>query len=178
MSEFLFPDNTVLCNFAAVERLDLLRMVLDGRGRWTQAVAREARNSAKWLPALNELRQQGWLGEAIRVTEQADRDAILRIRTAVFGGRADRIFQHLGEAETCHVIVNWDRFASSWWISDDKHSLSYAAEQGIFTAETIDMVRLAVKGDLITAQEGFELMQQMKERNRNPRMPRSVAELE
>jgi len=39
VSTFLFPDNTVLCNFAAVDRLDLLQAVLNGRGRWTPTVA-------------------------------------------------------------------------------------------------------------------------------------------
>ena len=28
-----FPDNTVLCNFASVDRIDLLRSVLGERGR-------------------------------------------------------------------------------------------------------------------------------------------------
>ena len=28
MTEYLFPDNTVLCNFAAVDRLDLIKSVL------------------------------------------------------------------------------------------------------------------------------------------------------
>jgi hypothetical protein len=31
--------NTLLCNFAAVNQLDLLETVLLGRGRWTEAVA-------------------------------------------------------------------------------------------------------------------------------------------
>ena len=47
MTEFLFPDNTVLCNFAAVNRLDLLNSVLNGRGRWTEAVAYETRRSTE-----------------------------------------------------------------------------------------------------------------------------------
>ncbi|KUJ68711.1 hypothetical protein ACZ90_17710 [Streptomyces albus subsp. albus] len=176
MSEFLFPDNTVLCNFAAVERLDLLREVLDGRGRWTQAVAREARKSEQWHPALQDLRQ-GWLGEAIRVTDQVDRDNILHIRTAVFGGSSRRVLQHLGEAETCYVIKNWGKFAGSWWISDDRESLNYARREGIATAETRDVVRLAVRAGLTTAQGGFDLIQQMRDKGRHPRMPRSVAEL-
>ncbi|GAA2490405.1 hypothetical protein GCM10010406_28160 [Streptomyces thermolineatus] len=46
MRTWWFPDNTVLCNFAAVDRLPLLEKVLDGRGRWTQAVAHEARRVA------------------------------------------------------------------------------------------------------------------------------------
>ncbi|MFF4427072.1 hypothetical protein ACFY04_41105 [Streptomyces sp. NPDC001549] len=178
MSDFLFPDNTVLCNFAAVERLGLLREVLDGRGRWTEAVAREARKSARWHSALQDLSLHGWLGEPIRVTDQSDRANILRIRTAVFGGSADRVLEHLGEAETCHVISNWAKFDGSCWISDDRESLYYAREEGIPTAETLDVVRLAAKAGLITAQNGFDLMQQMRDEDRHPRMPRSVADLE
>lgn len=178
MTEYFFPDNTVLCNFAAVERLDLLRAVLDGRAKWTQAVEREASNSARWLPALYDLHHQGWLGEAIRVTDPEDSRKILAIRRAVFGGEVSEPLKHLGEAETCYVIKNWSQFAGSWWISDDRESLRYARRQGIATAETLDMVRLAVKGDLITAEDGFELMQQMWAQRRRPRRPRSVAELE
>ena len=55
MAEHLFPDNTVLCNFAAVDRLDLLKSVLGGRGRWTEAVAYEASRSAAKLPPLLRL---------------------------------------------------------------------------------------------------------------------------
>lgn len=38
----VFPDNTVLCNFAAVDQLSLLRNWLLDRGRWSEAVAAEA----------------------------------------------------------------------------------------------------------------------------------------
>ena len=55
MTEYLFPDNTVLCNFAAVNRLDLIKSVLNGRGRWTEAVEYEASRSASRLPALRGL---------------------------------------------------------------------------------------------------------------------------
>ncbi|WP_075978138.1 hypothetical protein [Actinokineospora bangkokensis] len=51
MNTFLFSDNTVLCNFAAVDRLDLLESALNQRGRWTEAVAYEASRSASSLPA-------------------------------------------------------------------------------------------------------------------------------
>ena len=50
MTAFWFPDNTVLRNFAAVKRLDLLESVLAGRGRWTAAVAYEATASTRFLP--------------------------------------------------------------------------------------------------------------------------------
>src|SRR2546426_99138 len=120
MTEFLFPDNTVLCNFAAVDRLDLLRSVLDGRGRWTEAVAYEAARSAGVLPSLHTLDADGWLGEAIEITEESDIQQINRIRRAVFGGTDDHPLKHLGEAQTCFVILEWPEFAGSWWISDDQ----------------------------------------------------------
>ncbi|MFD3756760.1 hypothetical protein [Streptomyces sp. NPDC058622] len=179
MSEypFLFPDNTVLCNFAAVERLDLLSKVLDGRGRWTEAVAREARRSARLLPALQDLSWQGWLGDPIPIGNREDTDRILSIRTAVFGGAANRPSQHLGEAQTCHIIKNWAEFAESCWISDDRESLDYARREDIHTAETRDVVKWAVKAGLITAQDGFGLMQRMRDEGRHPRMPQSAAAL-
>ena len=89
MTEFLFPDNTVLCNFAAVDRLDLLKAVLGGRGRWTEAVAYEAGSSARVLPALRGLGGSGWLDEPIEIVEDCDVLAIERIRRAVFGGTED-----------------------------------------------------------------------------------------
>lgn len=72
MNQFLFPDNTVLCNFAAVDQLDLLKAVLDGRGRWTEAVAYEATRSAAVLPALRALAESGWLDEPIEISDETD----------------------------------------------------------------------------------------------------------
>ena len=97
---YLFPDNTVFCNFAAVSRLDLLQTVLNGRGRWTSAVAAEAAASAGFLPELHGLEQAGWMSEPIEITAGPDILAISRIRRIVFGGSDDKPRQHLGEAET------------------------------------------------------------------------------
>ena len=67
MTEAFFPDNTVLCNFAAVDRVHLLRSVLGERGRWTEAVAYEASRSAAHLRALAGLAVDGWLSEPVEV---------------------------------------------------------------------------------------------------------------
>ena len=90
MSAALFPDNTVLCNFAAVDRLDLLRDSLRGRGRWTEAVAAEAAASAAFLPALHTLIAQRWLADPIEVTDPADIRMVERLRVNVFGGGVQR----------------------------------------------------------------------------------------
>ena len=177
MTEFLFPDNTVLCNFAAVHRLDLLRSILNGRGRWTEAIAYEATRSANVLPALNSLTTDVPLGEPIEINDESDIQQVERIRRVVFGGRDARPLKHLGEAQTCFIIINWDEFAGSWWISDDKEALRYARFQKITTRETIDLVRIAVSNGDIEAHEGVELMRQMDERGRKLKLPTSDADL-
>ena len=177
MAEHLFPDNTVLCNFAAIDRLDLLKSVLGGRGRWTEAVAYEASRSAAKLPPLLRLGSEGWLDEPIEITDPADVRKIARIRRAVFGGTDDQPLKHLGEAQTCYVIKNWASFAGSWWISDDGDAIRYAKFQNIITRETIDIFSIAVADGDIGAAEAFGLMKQMAARDRHLRLPKSAEDL-
>jgi hypothetical protein len=177
MIEFLFPDNTVLCNFAAVDRLDLLKAVLDGRGRWTEAVAYEATRSAGVLPALRTLAESGWLDEPIEISDESDVRQVELIRRAVFGGTEGTPLRHLGEAQTCHVILRWAAFAGSWWISDDREALRYARFQGITTRETIDLVNIAVVNGDIAACDAYELMLAMANSGRFLTLPSSAEDL-
>jgi hypothetical protein len=176
MTDAFFPDNTVLCNFAAVDRLDLLRSVLGERGRWTEAVAYEASQSAAYLRALVSLAVDGWLGEPVEVTSDADVLAIERIRRAVFGGTDDRPRQHLGEAQTCYVIKHWAEFSGSWWITDDREALRYAKFQGITTRETIDLMSMAVVNGDVGAKDAFALMNLMADRDRGLRLPKTASD--
>lgn len=177
MSTFLFPDNTVLCNFAAVERLDLLAAVLNGRGRWTAAVAYEASRSARFHPGLAAIPLEGWLDEPIEITADRDVRRVNRIRRAVFGGTDDRPLQHLGEAETTFVIREWAQFAGSWWISDDRDAVAYARHQRILTYETVDLMSMAVANGDVTANDGLALLTRMRAEGRALRVPRSATEL-
>lgn len=177
MSTFLFPDNTVLCNFAAVNRLDLLRVVLNGRGRWTAAVAYEATQSARFLPSLSGLDAEGWLDEPIEITADADVRKVNQVRRAVFGGTDVEPLKHLGEAETCFVIKEWKAFDGSWWISDDREALRYARFQGITTYETIDLMSMAVADGDITERAAFDIMIGMGDEGRSLRTPQSAADL-
>jgi hypothetical protein len=178
MTEYLFPDNTVLCNFAAVKRLDLIESVFRGRGRWTEAVANEANNSAQWLPALRDLPSAGWLDEPIRITKPQDIQNVARIRRVVFDGTDDEPLKHLGEAQTCYVIKNWPEFAGAWWISDDREALEYARGKGITTRETVDLMNMIVADGEISAVDAFALIQQMADVDRHLRLPKSAAELQ
>jgi len=177
MTEFFFPDNTVLCNFAVVDRLDLLKLIVGGRGRWMEAVAYEASRSAAFHPSLASLSADGWLDEPIEVSRESDVSAIERIRRAVFGGTDARPLQHLGEAQTCYVIKNWPEFAGSWWITDDREALRYARFQGITTRETMDLMAIATVNGDITAPDGYALLRLMAGRDRHLRLPETAGHL-
>ncbi|WP_197038952.1 hypothetical protein [Herbidospora cretacea] len=116
-----------------MKRLDLLREILRGRGRWTEAIEYEAHRSATFYPDLHTLISDGWLGEAIEVSDPHAVFQINRIRTAAFGGSHDQPTKHLGEAQTCYVIKFFPEFRDSYWITDDRDAAEYARAQGITT---------------------------------------------
>jgi len=178
VTTYLFPDNTVLCNFTSVDRLDLLQTVLNGRGRWTSAVAYEASRSAQFMPALNSIAVDGWLGEPIDITSDADIRRVNQVRRAVFGGTDEEPLKHLGEAETCFLIKERAEFAESWWLSDDQEAVRYARFQHITTYETFDLMTIAVVNGDIAAQQAYDLMLAMADKGRSLRLPSSPRELE
>lgn len=156
-----FPDNTVLCNFATVDRLPLLEKVLDGRGRWTQAVAYEAEQSSAYHPNLRSIADTGWLGEPIELASAAEVAEVDRVRRAVFGGLPSEPTRHLGEAETCVLITVREEFRDSVWITDDRSAGVFARRRGITTKETFDLMNEAVVDALITPDEGHGLLAAM-----------------
>lgn len=178
MTTYLFPDNTILCNFACVDSLGLLRTVLNGRGRWTSAVSYEASRSAQFLPALSSVPVDGWLGEPIEITSDTDIQRVNQVRRAVFGGTDEEPLKHLGEAETCFLIKARAEFAESWWLSDDQEAVRYARFQHITTRETIDLMTIAVINGDIAAPQAYGLMLTMADEDRGLRLPRSPRELE
>lgn len=155
MAEAVFPDNTVLCNFAAVRRLDLLEGWLRGRGRWTEAVAEEARRSSRFWPGLERVAADGWMGEPIEIEEPDHIERIEHIRRDVFGGRASDPMAHLGEAQTCFLIADVVEWHGSWWVSDDREALEFARRQGLVTRDTFDIVSAIVADGDLSAQAGL-----------------------
>ena len=153
---FVFPDNTVLCNFACIDGTSLLVDHLRGRGRWTEAVAREAQQSVQYLPDLGTLLGPGSpLGEPIRIEGVEDSDHVEKIRRNVFGGTQDKLLQHLGEAQTCFLLTTDPAWAGATWITDDREAGRYARYQGIVTWGTVDLVRALVADGDLTAEQAF-----------------------
>lgn len=114
VNQFIFPDNMVLCNFAAIDQLRLLPDWLRGRGRWTEAVSSEAQRSATRLPSLHLIEKEGWLGEPIKITEPSAIEAVERKRRIVFGGLPTELRKHLGEAQTCYLMSEVAEFSGAW----------------------------------------------------------------
>ncbi|MEU6244576.1 hypothetical protein [Streptomyces sp. NPDC047024] len=154
----LSPDNTVLCNFGTVGRLDLVRKVLDGHGRWTEAVAEEARRSAAYVRGLTQLRAEGWLGEPIELCTEAEIALADRLRRAVFGGTRSEPMRHLGEAETLTLIQTREEFAGAVWITDDRDAGEYARGRGISVKNTVTLMREAAVAGQIHYTEGHRLL--------------------
>ncbi|MDN5765000.1 MAG: hypothetical protein L0H96_01850 [Humibacillus sp.] len=177
MATWVFPDNTVLCNFAAVGRIDLLRTFLGERGRWAEAVAAEARKSAGYLPALAELVGGEVMGEPIEVLDPSHIRRVEVIRRDIFGGRANQPLKHLGEAQTCFLIHEVDQWHESTWISDDRDSLNFARFQNIPSLETIDIMSHLVADYEVTAADGMSIMHAMEEADRALRLPDTISDI-
>ena len=178
MTAALFLDNTVLCNFACIERIDLLEGLLRGRGRWTEAVAYEAERSSAKLPDLRRLLSRDWLGEPIEITDPLDVERVERIRRSVFGGSADKPLQHLGEVQSLYVILTVPAFSDARWVSDDATAVEYARERGVPTWETGQLMQDGVAMADISAARAFELLCAMADHGQGLTLPRDVTELE
>jgi hypothetical protein len=174
VSHYWFPDNTVLCNFASVHSLNLLEAFLDGRGRWVEAVAYEAHESAH---VYRDLHQLGWLGPPIEITDPRAIRTIEAIRRAAFAGDAAKATQHLGEAQTCWLICEDPEYSDATWITDDRQAFDYAKRRGIRTLDTYDLVSEAVSRTDVTRAAGFALLQDMSATGRHVRLPGNQWEL-
>lgn len=134
MANLVFPDTTVLCNFAAVDRIDLLTDWLRDRGRWCEAVWAETRKSAGHWPRLNPLLKVGGpLGAPIEINDPSVIHRVDRVRVSVFGGAPDDPLKHLGEAQTCVLLAEHGEFYGSWWITEDNDAYEYAVRRRITT---------------------------------------------
>jgi hypothetical protein len=170
VSTYWFPDNTVLCNFAAVDRLSLLQTILAGRGRWVEAIAHEAKRSSRYYPSLSQLRRDGWLGKPIEPDGDYEIGEIENLRRYVFGGLPSEPLRHLGEAQTCYLIKHRAEFEDSCWITDDRDALRYARLQGITSLDTCDLIDEGIVARHVTPDEGYGLLRKMREAGRHVRL--------
>jgi hypothetical protein len=103
VASLMFPDNTVLINFAIINRMDLLERLANGNGQWCATVSGECAESARYpgLAALSAAEKI--FGEALYPNPAEHQDVqVLRNQLASPG---DPPSKHLGEAETVAIIT-------------------------------------------------------------------------
>ncbi|TCU83210.1 hypothetical protein EDF51_108167 [Curtobacterium sp. PhB25] len=173
-----FPDNSLICNFAAVDELDLLRASLHGAGRVVEAVAFEIERSTAHVPNLARLDLHDWFGPAIEFRDVVDQLQIEAVRTGRFGGSDEKPLEHLGESQTLHLLRTRAEFAGSVWISEDGGSLRVAGRMGIVTRDTRAVLEELVAFGEVTAQRAYTIAVAIEQADRPIlRMPTSSRDL-
>ena len=135
----MFPDNTVLINFAIINRMDLLERLANGNGRWCATVATECAESAK-RPGLTALNESGGIFGDPLFPDGAEHQDIRVLRDQL-ASPGDRPTQHLGEAETIAIIIR--RQLSCFFVSDDRGAARLAAQNGIQVVGTWHLLKVA-----------------------------------
>lgn len=146
MTVLLFPDNTVLVNFALIGRIDLLERIANRNGCWCATVASECARSAR-VPGLEGLRGvPAFLGESLRPESRAEYLDVMLLRTEL-ARPGDLPHHHLGEAETLAIMIR--RALSAVFVTDDGAARRLAAKHKVVTYSTWDLLRLAARTSLV-----------------------------
>lgn len=172
MTTLLFPDNTVLVNFALVQRIDLFEALAAGRGAWTVTIAEECAKSAR-RPELEALERIPEILGAPWVPTRAERvdTFAVRIKLAAPGDPQTR---HLGEAEAIAMLGARD--APAVFVTDDGAASTLAETFGLRCLTTSDLFKLAVRARLIDADTCWDLLRNLFGEQRGlPGAPRTRA---
>jgi predicted nucleic acid-binding protein len=159
-----FPDNTVLVNFATINRMDLLARLVNGNGQWCATVARECAQSARLadLGALDGA--ESIFGEPIFPDQVELLDTrVLRNQLASPGDSPTR---HLGEAETIAIITRRQLQKSCIFVTDDVGARRLAAQNGVSVVGTWRLLKLAYRKGWVDADTLWGYAQTLKARDR------------
>jgi len=166
----MFPDNTVLVNFAIINRMDLLSRLVRQNGRWCATVARECERSAN-VPGLAALDDAGEIFGDPLFPEPAELQDTIIIRNEL-AGPGDGPYQHLGEAETLAIVTR--RRLTCFFATDDAEAARLAAKNKIQTADTWRLLSLAYRQGWLDADTFWGYVQTIRGQGR--RGPRGVSD--
>ncbi len=132
MAVLLFPDNTVLVNFAIISRMDLLERLANGNGAWCATVAQECTASAA-EPGLEALGQAEAIFGSPWFPQGAEHLDTKMLRQEL-ASPGDSHTKHLGEAETLAIMLR--RRVNGFFVTDDREAQRLAAKHGVKVAST------------------------------------------
>lgn len=146
MPDFFFPDNTVLVNFAHIQRMDLLKKLLNGKGKWCATVAQECDRSSNVSGLATMKYAQSIFGEPLYPENQVEYLHVVLLRGQITQPY-DPPEKSLGEAETLAIMSR--RFMAGYFITDDKEAARLARQNNITVVSTWDLLKLAVNAKLV-----------------------------
>jgi len=145
-SAAVIPDNTVLINFAHINRMDVLKRLIRDRGIWCASVAQECSNSAKQagLEALEGAVEI--FGDPLYPDTEAEHldVRLMRLELAQPG---DSRYAHLGEAETIAIVTR--RQIDAIFITDDRGAARLAKKYQVRHTSTWSLLRLASRAGFL-----------------------------
>ncbi len=146
MKTLVFPDNTVLVNFAIIKRMDLLASLIRDRGQWCATVARECERSAL-EPGLEAMADANAIfGDPLRPETRVEHLDIRQIRDEL-AEPDDGPLRHLGEAETVAIMSR--RQIDGVFVTDDVGAARLADRHSVKFTTTWALLRLAHKCSLV-----------------------------
>jgi predicted nucleic acid-binding protein len=162
MAVLLFPDNTVLINFAIISRMDLLERLANGNGRWCATVSIECNESSRHtgLSALTD----AWdiFGEPLYPDRIEHQDTqLLRAELASPG---DPARQHLGEAETLAIMLR--RNVKGFFVTDDGEATRLATTNGVPVVTTWRLLLVAGRKGWVDADTLWGYVQTLRRQGR------------
>ena len=169
MSRLLFPDNTVLINFAYIGRMDLLERLAAGKGAWCQSVASECDESSR-IEGLDELTKAHEVFGAPWRPEAGAEHLEIRLLREEMASPGDPATRHLGEAET--IVLMERRGLTGMFITDDEDAARKAQMHGITSMTTWDLLALALRMEWVDADTVYGFVNVLRQRRRA--MPRAL----
>lgn len=160
-----FPDNTVLINFAILDRLDLLRDLAQGNGRWCMSVAHECDRSARFLGR----ECLGTVGGFLKLLTPTPAElSLTQVYRSDLADPWDKSHTHLGEAETVAIIETRGLSAQAVYVTDDSGAFRFASGKGITTIDTWDLLGLSERTQRITTEQRVAYEALMQAEGRSP----------
>jgi len=173
VSQLLFSDNTVLVNFALINRMDLLGRLVNGRGRWSASVASECERSAQ-EPGLGAMKIAWEIFGAPWYPESGAELLDVQVLRLELAQPGDSAHTHLGEAETLAIMIRRD--VDGFFVTDDGDATRLARKHGVPVVSTWDLLHLAGRCAFVDGDALWGYIQTLRAEKRGG--PRGVSDRE
>lgn len=162
MAVLLFPDNTVLINFAIINRMELLARLANGNGRWCASVAIECHESSHY-PGLGALTGAGAIFGEPLYPEPAEHQDLQLLRQEL-AGPGDPPGKQVGEAETLAIMTR--RRVHGFFVTDDVEATRLAAKYDVPVVSTWKLLLVAARKKWVDADTLWGYVQTLRDHDR------------